>query len=81
VSDDIELKGTDVIKCHFEDFPMMHGSYTLNIWIGQPREYSDYVENASTLIVVPTDAFRTARTLDPLGGLAFCKTRWEIDGA
>jgi lipopolysaccharide transport system ATP-binding protein len=80
VAEDIELKGEDVISCTFYDFPMMHGVYDVHVWIGTypPVECLDYVEGASVLEIIPTDVFNSGRILDPHGGLAFCKTKWEF---
>ncbi len=81
ISEDIELIGSDVIKCHFKNFPMMHGSYDVHIWIGQQGECADYVENAATLTILPRDVFGTAKITDPLGGVAYCRAHWKINGA
>jgi len=80
VTDEIELTGNDVIKCHFKNFPMMHGTYDVHVWIGQQGKCVDHVENAAQITIVPKDVFGTGRTLDPLGGVAFCETSWEING-
>lgn len=74
----IQLKGTTTLRCRFEQFPMMHGSYYVHIWIGRFRDVADYVENAGILIVEPRDVFHTGRTPDPAGGIAFCKASWEV---
>jgi hypothetical protein len=76
----IDLTGDDVIRCHFQDFPMMHGSYDVHVWIGRWRELADYVEQATTLTVQAGDVFGTGRQPDPLGGVAFCRAGWEING-
>jgi lipopolysaccharide transport system ATP-binding protein len=80
VAEDIQLKGEDVISCTFYDFPMMHGVYDVHVWIGTypPVECLDYVERASVLEIMPKDVFNSGRILDPHGGMAFCKTKWQI---
>ncbi len=80
LTDEIELMGSDIVRCYFENLPLMHGSYDIHIWIGQVGQLSDYVEDAATLTVVPADVYKTARIPDPLGGIAFCTVRWEING-
>lgn len=84
VKSEIELTGDDVIKCSFEDFPMMHGTYNIHTWIGQSdnsvsNRCMDFVENVSELIILPMDVFQTGRMLDPAGGIAFCKASWIIN--
>ena len=83
LSDDVDLSGRDIIKCHFEDFPMMHGAYNIHVWIaqrlGDRNELVDYVENAAPLQIRPKDIYGNGRLLDPAGGIAFCETKWEIE--
>ncbi|MCX6043994.1 MAG: Wzt carbohydrate-binding domain-containing protein, partial [Chloroflexi bacterium] len=81
VAEPIQLNGQNLIRCHFESFPMMHGEYDIHIWIGQLGELADSVENAATLTVEAQDVFGTGRILDPGGGVAVCKVKWEIDSA
>ncbi len=81
VAESIHLNGQNLIRCHFESFPMMHGEYDIHIWIGQLGELADSVENAATLTVEAQDVFGTGRVPDPLGGVAVCKVKWEINRA
>lgn len=81
---EIDIKGKTIIRCTFENFPMMHGIYNIHIWIGRQGELADYIENAAELIIEPRDVFGTGRMLDPNSGVAFCKHEWLIandDGA
>ncbi len=81
LAESIQLNGHNQIRCHFESFPMMHGEYDIHIWIGQPGDVADYVENAATLTVEAQDVFGTGRIPDPSGGVAVCKVKWEINSA
>lgn len=74
----ININGRMTITCRFDNFPMMHGTYTLHVWIARKGEVADYVENAAELVVSPRDVFGTGRMLDPLGGVAFVKTTWAF---
>ena len=76
----IDLTGDDVIRCHFKDFPLMHGTYDVHVWIGRLHEVADYVERATTLTVQAGDVFGTGRQPDALGGVVFCRADWEING-
>jgi lipopolysaccharide transport system ATP-binding protein len=78
-SGDIDINGTKIVKCHFYDFPMIHGTYNIHIWLGRPDNVADYIENAAELIIAPKDIYGTGKLLDPLGGVAFCKTSWEFN--
>lgn len=75
---EINIKGKTIIRCTFENFPMMHGIYNIHIWIGRQRELADYVENAAELIIEPRDVFGTGKVLDSNNGVAFCKHTWKI---
>ena len=75
---EINIKGKILIRCKFDDFPMMHGSYSVHVWIAKKGEVADYVENAAELNILSKDVFGTGRMLDPLGGVAFVKTSWEF---
>ena len=77
----LNLEGHNRIKCWFRDFPMMHGTYYLHIWIGRVGEVADFVENALQLTVAPADVYGTGRTPDPRGGMSYCQGTWEMDGA
>lgn len=79
VADSIQLTGHNQIRCHFQNFPMMHGAYDIHLWIGQPGEVADFVENAATLTVEASDIFGTGRMPDLGGGFAVCKAKWEIN--
>ncbi len=81
VADSIQLTGHNQIRCHFKSFPMMHGEYDIHLWIGQPGDVADFVENAATLTVEASDIFGTGRMPDLSGGFAVCKATWEINGA
>jgi lipopolysaccharide transport system ATP-binding protein len=85
VASEVELTGDDTISCYFENFPMMHGTYNIHTWIGQgnnsiSNNCIDHIENAAELVIVPKDVFGTGRMVDPLGGVAFCKGEWVING-
>jgi lipopolysaccharide transport system ATP-binding protein len=82
VKDEITLTGEDLITCKFYDFPMMHGNYDVQIWIGTypPSECFDYVERATVLEVMAKDIFQTGIMPDALGGIAFCQCSWTING-
>ncbi len=77
---EINLTGNDVICCSFDNLPLMHGNYDIHLWIGRPGECSDYIENATSLTIVPRDVFKTGRNLDPLGGIFYSKANWIING-
>jgi len=79
IADDIELLGDDIIRCDFKSNYLMHGSYSIHIWIGQYNRCSDYVENAAELIIYPKDIFNTGRILDPTGGLLYSDAEWKIN--
>ena len=77
----INLKGHDVIKCKFNNFPLMHGLYQIHVWIGEyPSECSDYVRNALTLTINPVDIFSTGCIPDKNGGISFVRANWIING-
>ncbi len=77
-NDEINIKDKAIIRCTFDDFPMMHGTYNIHVWIGRYHEVVDYVENAAELIIEPRDVFGTGKMLDPNNGVAFCKHAWKI---
>lgn len=74
----IDINGRKIIKCTFDDFPMMHGTYDVHVWVGRKGEVADYVENVAELIVSPRDIFGTGVMLDPNGGVAFASISWEV---
>ena len=77
----INLNGNDVIECTFREFPLIHGTYQIHIWLGEyPSECVDYVENAYNLIVDPVDIFKTGHIPDPSGGVAFVNVDWKVNG-
>jgi lipopolysaccharide transport system ATP-binding protein len=76
----LHLTGQDVIRCEFDSFPMMHGSYDIHLWIGTyPSDCCDYVEQAAVLEIYPRDIFHTGILPDPHGGVAFCKAIWKLN--
>lgn len=76
----IDLKGNDTVICKFHDFPMMHGEYDIQVWVGQsPSLCCDYLERASVLIVSAKDVFNTGIMPDSHGGLCFCKCEWLVN--
>jgi lipopolysaccharide transport system ATP-binding protein len=81
VTDNISLVGDDVIRCYFGSIPLMHGTYDIHVWLGQQNNCADYVENTIELVITPKDVFNSGRMLDSLGGMAFCKIGWKINGA
>jgi hypothetical protein len=75
----IDLLDKTIIRCNFKEFPLMHGTYNIHIWVGRKGELSDFIENAATLRIELNDFFGTGRYIDPKGGLAFCKKEWIIN--
>lgn len=80
VAKDINLDNSNIIKCKFNKFPLMHGTYDVHIWLGELGDMADYVENASIIHIEPQDVYGTGRLPDTTGGIAFCRVNWEMDG-
>jgi lipopolysaccharide transport system ATP-binding protein len=80
-SEAINLNGESIITCNFIDFPLMHGVYDIHITIGSypPYQACDRIEKATGLEILPADVFNTGHTLDPKGGIAFCKSIWKVE--
>jgi lipopolysaccharide transport system ATP-binding protein len=79
IADDIELSGDDVIRCYFEETPLMHGTYDIHVWLGQQGHCVDYIESAAELVIDPKDIYSSGRILDPAGGMFFCKVEWDVN--
>ncbi|MDO9546664.1 MAG: ABC transporter ATP-binding protein [Pelolinea sp.] len=82
LTESVSVKGKSVLKCHFEDFPLINGTYYIHIWIaereGNYNRLEDYVENAATLEINAVDVYGNGRILDSKTCVAFCRTKWEI---
>ena len=82
MSENVSINGTSLLKCRFDHFPLVHGTYHVHVWIaerqGNQNVLEDYVEKAATLVINPVDLYGNGRILDSTICIAYCRTEWEI---
>ena len=47
------------IRCTFFNLPLMHGIYSIALWLGKPNQCFDYIEDVAKVYVEPADVYGT----------------------
>lgn len=78
-SGNINIDGNLTILCKFDAIPLIHGTYSIHVWIGGVAgECADEIDNSIELNIVERDIFNTGKTLDAHGNVFFVKHQWEF---
>ena len=67
------------IRCRLPSLPFIPGTYRIDIAAGSPYETMDYVEQATTLTVFPSDYFGTGYMPNHKEGLIALTCDWQLD--
>ena len=46
-------KGEGKIRCIFFNLPLMHGIYSIALWLGKPNQCFDYIEDVARVKIEP----------------------------
>jgi len=66
--------------CTFYNLPLMHGIYTVALWLGRPRQCFDYIENVARIKIEPADVYGTGVFPGKTNsGVCFSSHDWDFE--
>jgi lipopolysaccharide transport system ATP-binding protein len=69
------------ISCHYDSLPLMPGTYTLDLYLGNDSGDLDIIHDAISFEVLPDDLFGSGK-LPPTSAGSFCvPARWTLETA
>jgi len=80
----IEIDGTKKIDIEFKNFPLNHGSYKVDLWLGnfiqRPKHFEvcDVVQNVEEVHVIPVDYYNSGFIVDQKVQV-ICDQIWKIE--
>lgn len=75
-----KLPTSGVLRCHFEQLPLIPGSYRIHLWAQVNGVMSDLIEDAGGLDVLPADAYGTGRLPERKHGVVLAAHHWHFEG-
>jgi lipopolysaccharide transport system ATP-binding protein len=75
-----EICSQGVIRCHFEQLPLMPGNYHIDLYLGDAFTDMDVVQDAISFEVFATDVFGTGKLPPAVAGPLFMPARWTLEG-
>ena len=71
--------GINKVSCTFYELPLMHGTYSFSLYLAQPKNPIDYVDNVATIKIEQADVYGTGM-LPGLtnSGLCYTKHAWDF---
>ena len=67
------------IVCHFVQIPLMPGSYSLDLYLGDEHRDIDIVTQALSFHVDPADVFGSGKLPPDSAGSVFVPATWSFD--
>lgn len=68
------------VRCTFENLPLMHGTYSIALWLGRPGQCIDDIEHVAMVSVIARDVYGTGVLPDSYnGGVCFSMHHWEFN--
>lgn len=69
------------LMCTFYNLPLMHGYYSISLYLGTPNQPIDFIDNVATVYIEPSDVYGTG-ILPSQTNSGFCYTQhsWLING-
>ena len=64
--------------CETDDISITPGTYYANIAIFRDDQMEDYITQAFSLTIVPSDFFGTGKTLETQDGVMLLEQNWEV---
>ena len=72
--------GVGSVSCTLKKLPLMHGKYSIAIWLGEPKICHQYAENVANVTINADDVYSTGiLPSETNSGLCFTNQEWKFD--
>jgi len=73
-----EPTANGIVTCHFERLPLVPGTYSIDLWLGDEHTAIDAIFDAVSFDVTPADVFGSGKLPHAGMGSVFWPATWSL---